>query len=274
MYKPEPVENRKKTTVSSLRAMAQAGEKISCITAYDASFAELVDAAGIDVVLVGDSLGMVIQGLDSTVPVTVDDIVYHTKAVRRGLKKAFLIADMPFLSYTNTAEAVETSRRLMQDGGAQMVKLEGDALQADIVEQLSLRGVPVCAHLGLQPQLVHKLGGFKVQGRDADAADAMKADAITLQNAGADLLLLECVPQALAAEIAAATDVPVIGIGAGADVDGQILVLYDVLGLGSGRKPKFAKNYMANHDSMLDAVTAYVGEVKNGQYPQPEHSFD
>jgi len=262
----------KPLTISALAKMKREGEKIACLTAYDASFARVEDQAGVDVVLVGDSLGMVVQGLETTVPVTMDDIVYHSQCVARGLQRTFLLVDMPFLSYATLDMAVANAMRLMQQGGAKMIKLEGNAEQASIVEYLSNRGVPVCAHLGLTPQSIHKLGGYRVQGRAAAAAAAMKQDAQILEAAGADMLLLECVPTVLAAEITAAANVPVIGIGAGAEVDGQILVLHDILGV-SGHTPKFAKNFLQQHGDITAAVAAYVHAVKQGVYPDTEHTF-
>ena len=265
---PEPPVN-----VSTLRNMKRDGEAIACVTAYDASYAVLVDAAGIDLVLVGDSLGMVIQGHDTTVPVTVDDIIYHCRTVARGLRRAFLVADMPFMSYTEPGVALETSIRLMQEGGAMMVKLEGGDDQVEIVEHLARHDIPVCAHLGLKPQSVHKIGGFKVQGREPDKAKEMLESARRLQDAGADIVLLECVPNEAAQMVTEALDVPVIGIGAGPDVDGQILVLYDILDITQGKTPRFVKNYQAGCDSPLAALQAYVREVKEGAYPAPEHCF-
>ncbi len=263
----------KAITLTDLRKMRKDGEKIACLTAYDASFAALEDAAGVDVVLVGDSLGMVVQGLDTTVPVTVDDMVYHCRNTARGLKRAFLMADMPFMSYATRDRALDNASRLMQEGGAKMVKLEGGEIEADIVRYLTERGIPVCGHIGLQPQLVHKLGGFRVQGREAEAAAAMKQDALALEQAGADLLLLECVPASLGAEITAAASVPVIGIGAGPDTDGQILVLYDILNITRGRKPRFVRNFMQDTDDIEAALAAYVAAVKANGYPGPEHGF-
>ena len=259
--------------ISTLRDMKQAREPIACLTAYDASFAQLVDISGTDVVLVGDSLGMVIQGLDTTVPVTVDDMVYHCRCVARGLRRAFLMVDMPFMSYTTAEQALDNAVRLMQEGGAMMVKLEIGRGQVGIVEHLSSQDIPICAHLGLKPQSVHKLGGFKVQGREHEAAERMLEDARALERAGADALLLECVPNPLAAAIRDAVHVPVIGIGAGPGVDGQILVLYDVLGITQGRMPRFVKNYMAGRASPLDALRAYVRAVKDRSYPAEEHCF-
>jgi len=259
--------------VSTLRKMKHDGEPIACVTAYDASYAALVDGAGADLVLVGDSLGMVIQGHDTTVPVTVDDIIYHSRTVARGLRRAFLVADMPFMSYTEPGMALDNAVRLMQEGGAMMVKLEGGDDQVEIVEHLARHDIPVCAHLGLKPQSVHKIGGFKVQGRDPDKAKEMLSSAKRLQDAGADIVLLECVPNEAGKVITKELDVPVIGIGAGPDVDGQILVLYDILDITRGRTPKFVKNFQTGCDSPYLAVQAYVREVKEGDYPAPEHCF-
>jgi len=259
--------------VSTLRKMKQEGEPIACLTAYDASYAALVDAAGTDLVLVGDSLGMVIQGHDTTVPVTVDDVVYHTRAVARGVRHAFLVADMPFMSYTDPAQALDNSVRMMQEGGAMMIKLESGGGQLDIVRHLANHDIPVCAHLGLKPQSVHKLGGFKVQGREPDRAREMIDSAKQLQDAGADIVLLECVPNEVGQEMTRTLDVPVIGIGAGPDVDGQILVLYDILDITQGRTPKFVRNFQRGHDSPLAALEAYVKAVKERDYPAPEHCF-
>ena len=259
--------------VSTLRKMKQDGVPIACLTAYDASFAALVDAAGTDLVLVGDSLGMVVQGHATTVPVTVDDVVYHLRAVAKGLQHAFLVADMPFMSYTNPDQALANSVRLMQEGGAMMIKLEGGDGQVGIVENLARHDIPVCAHLGLRPQSVHKIGGFKVQGRDADEAGAIVDSAKRLQDAGADIVLLECVPNEIGKVVTEGLSVPVIGIGAGPDVDGQILVLYDVLDITQGRTPKFVQNFQTGHDSPLAALQAYVAAVKSGAYPAAEHCF-
>jgi 3-methyl-2-oxobutanoate hydroxymethyltransferase len=259
--------------ISTLRKMIEDGEPIACLTAYDASYAALVDAARVDLVLVGDSLGMVIQGHDTTVPVTVDDIVYHLRAVARGLRHAFLMADMPFMSYTNPDQALVNAVRLMQEGGAMMIKLEGGEGQTEIVEHLARHDIPVCAHLGLKPQSVHKIGGFKVQGRESSQAKAIIDSAKRLQDAGADIVLLECVPNEIGKSVTDSLDVPVIGIGAGPDVDGQILVLYDVLDITMGRTPKFVKNFQTGHDSPLAALQAYVAAVKNRVYPAAEHCF-
>jgi 3-methyl-2-oxobutanoate hydroxymethyltransferase len=264
---------RPPVNVATLRRMKEQGEKIASLTCYDASFAALTDEAGTDVVLVGDSLGMVIQGHDTTVPVTLNDVIYHCKAVAKGLFRPFLMADMPFMTYTTPTEALQNAVRLMQEGGAKMVKLEGGAGQVEIVEFLARHDIPLCAHLGLKPQSVHKTGGFRVQGREEAAAEQMKRDARALQDAGADVVLLECIPSHLGAEITQELHVPVIGIGAGPDTDGQILVLYDVLDVTPGRKPRFVKNYMAGHDSPLAALKSYVAAVKSREYPAPEHCF-
>lgn len=261
-------------TVATLAKMKQAGEKIACLTAYDASFAALLDAAGIDVILVGDSLGNVIQGRSTTVPVTVDDITYHARCAARGISRAMLMADMPFMSYPTPERALDNAARLMQEGGAHIVKLEGSGHQAEIVRSLNENGIPVCAHLGLRPQLVHKLGGFKVQGRDSAAAQQMLEDAVLLEQAGADVILLELIPHQLAADITRRVKVPVIGIGAGVDVDGQILVLYDMLDITPGRKPKFVRNFMDGAAGPRDAVEAYVGAVRDASYPAAEHWFE
>jgi 3-methyl-2-oxobutanoate hydroxymethyltransferase len=259
--------------VSTLAEMKAAGEPIACLTAYDASFARIVDEAGTDLVLVGDSLGMVIQGFDTTVPVTVEDIIYHCRSVARGLQRAFLVADMPFMSYSNATQALDNAVRLMQLGGAMMVKLEGGAGQVSIVRHLADHDIPVCAHLGLRPQSVHKIGGFRVQGREAAQARQMVEDARALQEAGADIVLLECVPNELGAAVRGALDVPVIGIGAGPEVDGQILVLYDILGITRGRLPRFVKNFLGKDGSVEDACEAFVRAVKDRSYPAPEHCF-
>ncbi len=264
---------RPPVTLSSLHKMREDGEPIACLTCYDASFATLVDEADADVVLVGDSLGMVIQGHDTTVPVTVDDMVYHCKAVSRGLRRPFLVADLPFMSYPSREQALTNSVRLMQEGGARMVKLESGAEQVRVVEFLASHDIAVCAHLGLRPQSVHKTGGFRVQGREQDAAARMLQDALDLQSAGADLVLLECIPAELGASITKALDVPVIGIGAGGNTDGQILVLYDILDITTGRKPRFVQDFMAGNGTPLAAIKAYVQAVKSRAYPAPEHCF-
>jgi 3-methyl-2-oxobutanoate hydroxymethyltransferase len=264
---------RPPVTLSTLAKMRESGEKIACLTCYDASFAALVDESDADVVLVGDSLGMVIQGHRTTVPVTMDDVVYHCRAVARGLNRPFLLADMPFMSYPSKEHALKNAVRLMQDGGAQMVKLESGSGQTEIVEFLASHDIAVCAHLGLKPQSVHKTGGFRVQGREAAAAEQMIRDAKALESAGADIVLLECIPPTLGKAVKDALQVPVIGIGAGPHVDGQILVLYDVLDITQGRKPRFVQNFMEGAGNNLVALKNYVKAVKSGAYPAPQHNF-
>jgi 3-methyl-2-oxobutanoate hydroxymethyltransferase len=265
--------DRPPVTLGTLARMRAERQKIACLTAYDASFGVLLDNAGVDVVLVGDSLGMVIQGHDTTVPVTMDQMVYHSAAVARGVRHALLMTDLPFMSYTLPEQALTNSTRLMQEGGARVVKLESGASQLQIVEFLTRHDIPVCAHLGLRPQSVHKTGGFRVQGREQQAAQRMLADAQALEAAGADILLLECIPSPLGKAITAAVHVPVIGIGAGPDTDGQILVLYDILDITSGRKPRFVRNFMAGAGDCSQAIGAYVEAVRNGSYPASEHEF-
>jgi 3-methyl-2-oxobutanoate hydroxymethyltransferase len=264
---------RPPVTLTTLAKMRESGEKIACLTCYDASFAALVDESDADVVLVGDSLGMVIQGHRTTVPVTMDDIVYHCSAVARGINRPFLMADMPFMSYPSKEQALKNAVRLMQDGGAQMVKLESGSGQTEIVEFLASHDIAVCAHLGLKPQSVHKTGGFRVQGRETGAADRMIHDAKALESAGADVLLLECIPPALGKAVTEAVHVPVIGIGAGPHVNGQILVLYDVLDITQGRKPRFVQNFMEGAGNNLVALKNYVKAVKAGAYPAAHHNF-
>ena len=264
---------RPPVTIATLDKMKSQGERIACITCYDASFAALVDEADVDVILVGDSLGMVIQGHDTTVPVTMDEMVYHTRAVSRGMQRPLLMADMPFMSYPSREEALTNAARLMREGGAEIVKLEGGSGQVEIVKFLSQHDIAVCAHIGLKPQSVHKTGGFRVQGREKDAAQRMIEDATALADAGADMVLLECVPNELGQRVTEALSVPVIGIGAGPAVDGQILVLYDVLDITIGRKPRFVRNFMDGAANNLEAVRRYVQAVKSRDYPGPEHGF-
>ena len=265
--------DRPPVTLSTLARMKADGQKIASLTCYDASFAVLLDEADVDVVLVGDSMGMVIQGHDTTVPVTMDDIVYHCRAVARGLHRPFLMADLPFMSYPSKERALENSVRLMQEGGAKMVKLESGATQAETVEWLARHDIAVCAHLGLRPQSVHKTGGFRVQGREEDAAAQMIENAKRLESAGADIVLLECIPADLGKAITQALHVPVIGIGAGPGTDGQILVLYDILDVTTGRKPRFVQNFMQGAGDNREALKRYVEAVRSGAYPAPEHCF-
>jgi 3-methyl-2-oxobutanoate hydroxymethyltransferase len=263
----------KAVTVTTLRDMKQAGEKITCLTAYDYSVAALLDRAGVDMLMVGDSLGMTMQGHASTLPVTLADMVYHCACVARGAGRALVIGDLPFGSYqSGPAQAMDSAVRLMQ-AGAQVVKLEGGAPMVETVRFLTERGVPVCAHIGLTPQSVHQLGGYKVQGRDAPGAARLRADARALEEAGAGLVVLEAVPAALAREISASLKIPTIGIGAGAGTDGQVLVLQDMLGIYPRPSPKFSKNFMDGAGSIEAAVKAFVAAVKGGVFPGPEHSF-
>ena len=259
--------------IATLRKKKQDGEPIACLTAYDASYAALVDAAGTDLVLVGDSLGMVIQGHDTTVPVTVDDIVYHTRAVARGLRHAFLVADMPFMSYTNPGQALDNAVRMMQEGGAMMIKLESGGGQLEIVEHLADHDIPVCAHLGLKPQSVHKLGGFKVQGRNEEAALKVAEDARRLEDAGCFAVVLEMVPSELAGTITRSLSIPTIGIGAGPMTTGQVLVLQDMLGLQPDFRPKFLRTWLNGFDLIRDALDRYDGDVKEGGFPSEEESY-
>ncbi|MDX2425456.1 MAG: 3-methyl-2-oxobutanoate hydroxymethyltransferase [Cycloclasticus sp.] len=256
-----------------LLAMKARHEKIASLTAYDASFAHILDAAGVDMVLVGDSLGMVVQGQASTVPVTIDEMAYHSKLVSRGLKRALLVTDMPFMSYSNTRDAVKNAGKLMQLGRAQMVKLEGGERILDSVKHIVEQGIPVCGHLGLLPQSVNQLGGYRVQGKDEAQANIILNDAKCLEQAGASAIVLECIPAALAKKITASVNIPIIGIGAGVDCDGQVLVSYDMLDITVGKRPKFSKNFMLEAGSISAAVSAYVDAVKNKRFPSAEHSF-
>ena len=260
-------------TLTTLQSLKLKGEKITMLTCYDATFAHAASAAGVEVLLVGDSLGMVLQGHDSTLPVTVADMAYHVGSVKRGNTGAFIVADLPFMAYATSEQTLTHSALLMQ-AGAHMVKLEGAAWLAESVRLLAERGVPACVHLGLTPQSVNLLGGYKVQGRQDIQARQMRADAIALEQAGAAMLLLECVPVELAADIAQAVKIPVIGIGAGSAVDGQVLVLHDMLGLSlSGRVPRFVKNFMTGQSDIQGALRAYVSAVKAVDFPAPEHGF-
>ena len=262
-----------KVTITTLEKMKAAGEKIAMLTSYDASFTQQAEAAEVDVLLVGDSLGMVVQGRESTLPVTVDDMVYHTANVTRVAARAMIIADMPFMSHGTPQQALETAGRLMKEGGAHMVKIEGGAPQVETVRHLTERAVPVCAHLGLLPQSIHQLGGYRVQGRGEAAAQRLLEDARALQRAGAQLLVLECIPSALAADVSAALEIPVIGIGAGSDCDGQVLVIYDLLGITPGKRPSFSRDFLAECGSIPVALAAYVKAVRDGSFPAEEHSF-
>lgn len=260
-------------TLQTLSAYKKTGEKFAVLTAYDASFAQLISEAGVEMLLVGDSLGMVLQGHQTTLPVTVEQMVYHTQLVARGNQNAMVMADMPFMSYSSVETAMSNAALLMQ-AGANILKLEGGRWLVPTVAALAERGVPVCAHLGLTPQTVNQLGGYRVQGRDEQSAQQMIDDACALVEAGASVLLLECVPTRVAAALTRAVDVPVIGIGAGPDTDAQVLVLHDILNVTPGRKARFVKNYLAGANDIQGAVSQFVAEVKQGQYPGPEHSFE
>jgi 3-methyl-2-oxobutanoate hydroxymethyltransferase len=243
------------------------------LTCYDASFAALLDECGVDILLVGDSLGMVLQGHDSTIPVSIADMVYHTSCVVRGRTNAWVLADMPFGSYQESPAQAYHNAALLMAAGAQMVKLEGGAWLAPTIKFLAERGIPVCAHLGLTPQTVHALGGYRVQGRGEDSATQLVEDAKVLEAAGAGMVLFELIPSPLAKRVTEALTVPTIGIGAGPHATGQVLVLHDILDVTPGRRPRFAKNYMAGKHSIREAVSCFVAEVKSGEYPAPEHSF-
>lgn len=262
----------KKITINDLVTWKKEGRKFASSTAYDASFAQLFEQQEMPVLLVGDSLGMVLQGRDNTLPVTIDDIAYHTRSVRTGSLNSLLMADMPFMSYATPEQASQNAAKLMQ-AGANMVKLEGGDWLVDTVKFLTDRAVPVCAHLGLTPQSVNIFGGYKVQGRDQKKADQMVRDAISMQEAGAQVVLLECVPAELAKRITKAVDVPVIGIGAGSDTDGQILVMHDMFGISANYMPKFSKNFLAETGDIRKAVSLYIAEVQDGTFPGSDHTI-
>ena len=260
-----------KVTISTRDKMKAAGEKFVCITAYDATFARIISEAGAETMLVGDSLGMVLQGHDSTIPVTMDHMAYHTECVCRAANGALVIADMPFMTYTSPDQAMANATRLMQ-AGAQMVKMEGGTWLSGTISKLVERGIPVCAHLGLTPQSVNTFGGFKVQGRTPKEAKSILADAVEIKDAGASLLVLECVPANLASDISRKLDIPVIGIGAGAGTDAQVLVMHDLLGL-SSHTARFVQNFMQGQDTIQGALKAFVDAVKSGDYPAEEHTY-
>lgn len=263
----------KTITVSQIKQMVSDSEKFTMLTAYDATFSTMFSKAGIETLLVGDSLGMVCQGQESTVPVTVEHMVYHTRAVSRGNQGSLIIADLPFNSYGTVEQCLENAGKLMQ-AGAHMIKLEGGAWLCDAVKAMSRAGIPTCLHLGLTPQSVNKFGGYKVQGRDEAAAQTMINDALALVEAGADFILLECVPAELAKALTETVSVPVIGIGAGRDTDGQVLVSYDMLGLTQHRLPRFVKNYMTQAGDWEEAVKSFKSEVRSGAFPAAEHAFE
>ena len=265
--------NAAPVTTQSLLGMKANGEKIAVVTSYDASFTSLLEDAGVEVLLVGDSLGMVVQGHDSTLPVTLDDMIYHGACVARAAKRALRVVDMPFMSYATVAQALDSASRMMREGGAHMLKLEGGALIYETVSTLTQHGIPVCGHLGLTPQSVHQLGGYRVQGRDDDAAARLLDEALGLEQAGALLLVLECVPAALAKQVSERLRIPVIGIGAGVDCDGQVLVLYDLLGITPGKRPNFSHNFLEAGRDIPAALNAYVEAVKAKRFPAPEHTL-
>lgn len=260
-------------TLTTLQNRKQNGEKITMLTCYDATFAAAANEAGVDILLIGDSLGMVLQGHESTLPVSVADMAYHTACVKRGNREAMIVADLPFMANASLEQTLLNSAELMR-AGAHMIKIEGAGWLTESIRQLADRGIPVCAHLGLTPQAVNVFGGYKVQGRSEAQARQLRADAIALEQAGAAMLLLECVPSALAAEVTQAVSIPVIGIGAGPGTDGQVLVLHDMLGLSlTGRTPRFVKNFMDGQPSIQAALSAYVQAVKAVTFPAPEHEF-
>lgn len=260
-------------TIPALATMAKNREKIAMLTAYDASFAALAERAGVDVLLVGDSLGMVIQGLDSTLPVSLADVLYHTRCVAAGCARALVIADLPFGSYQASPEAAYATSVAAMQAGAQMVKLEGGAWLAPTVAFLTMRGIPVCGHVGLLPQSVHAVGGYRVQAKTPDAAVALADDARALAAAGASMLVVECVPGTVGEALTRDAGVPVIGIGAGPSCSGQVLVIYDALGIQPGRAARFVRNFMTGNDSIEAAIAAYVTAVKDGSFPAAEHCF-
>jgi 3-methyl-2-oxobutanoate hydroxymethyltransferase len=264
---PSPV------NIATLQRMKARGEKIACLTCYDASFTRVLEDAGVDVFIVGDSLGMVLKGYESTVAVTMGDMIYHAASVARAGRHALRVVDLPFMSYATREQALGNAARLMREGGAHMVKLEGGTAVVGVVEHLSRHAIPVCGHIGLLPQSVHALGGYRVQGRDVAGAAAVLADARALEAAGAGLLVIECVPAELAARVSAAVTIPTIGIGAGPACDGQVLVLYDMLGITPGKRPRFVKDFLAETGDIPAAVAAYVRAVRDGSFPGPEHSY-
>jgi len=263
---------RKKSTILSLAKMREHNEKIVMLTSYDASFASLVDDCGVDIILVGDSLGMVIQGHSSTLPVSMDDMIYHTACVARGARFSMVLADLPFASYSTPDQALTHAAQLMRVG-AEMVKLEGGQWLAETVHHLVQQGIPVCAHLGLTPQAVHQLSGFRVQGKTVDSAERLLDDALALEQAGASLLVLEAIPATLGAKVTQTVKIPTIGIGAGSNCSGQVLVLHDMLGVFQGHRPKFVKDFMQGQTSIQAAIVAYVQAVKSEQFPSAEHCF-
>ena len=262
-----------KITIKNLKEMKESGEKIACLTSYDASFAKIQDEAGIDLLLVGDSLGMVLQGGDNTLKVSISDMIYHSKLVSNVAKRAVIVTDMPFMSYSTPPQALGNAARLISEGGAHVVKIEGGSELSEVVNLLSQHGIPVCGHLGLTPQSIHKIGGLGVQAATDKTAKELEKDAISLQEAGASCLVLECVPSLVAERVTKLLEIPVIGIGAGSKCDGQVLVLYDILGLTS-KQPKFSKNFLLGEDSISDAIKKYVKQVKNNSFPTESNSYE
>jgi 3-methyl-2-oxobutanoate hydroxymethyltransferase len=261
-----------KITLSALQKLKSEGKRFSVLTTYDSTFSQIISEAGIDVLLVGDSLGMVVQGRDSTVPVTMDDMLYHTRAVANGNKNSLIMADLPFMSYATEESALTNAASLMQ-AGAHIIKLEGGRWLNQTLSRLTKTGIPVCAHIGLTPQSVNKLGGYKIQGRDQQGAQNLIDDAIALEQAGADMLLMECIPSALATRITQQVSIPTIGIGAGPGTDAQVLVLHDMLGIATDYSPKFVKNFLDDANSIQEAIIAYDQAVKSGSFPGPEHCY-
>ena len=262
-----------KITIKNLKEMKESGEKIACLTSYDASFAKIQDEAGIDLLLVGDSLGMVLQGGDNTLKVSISDMIYHSKLVSNVAKRAVIVTDMPFMSYSTPPQALGNAARLISEGGAHVVKIEGGSELSEVVNLLSQHGIPVCGHLGLTPQSIHKIGGLGVQAATDKTAKELEKDAISLQEAGASCLVLECIPSLVAERVTKLLEIPVIGIGAGSKCDGQVLVLYDILGLTS-KQPKFSKNFLLDEDSISDAIKKYVKQVKNNSFPTESNSYE
>jgi 3-methyl-2-oxobutanoate hydroxymethyltransferase len=260
-------------TLGDLQAMKRQGEKIACLTCYDASFTRVLEAAGIELFIVGDSLGMVLMGYETTVPVSMDDMVYHAANVARAGQYAYRIVDLPSRSYETPEQALANARRLVDEGGADMVKLEGGVAKLAVVEYLVRHDIPFCGHIGLLPQSVKELGGYKVQGRDAAGARAIMEDARALEAAGASMIVIECIPAALATTITQSLSIPTIGIGAGPGCDGQVLVLYDMLGIATQKLPRFVKDFLCDNGSVAGAVAAYIKAVKDGSYPAPEHEY-
>ena len=263
----------KNITIKNLKEMKESGEKIACLTSYDASFARIQDKAGVDLLLIGDSLGMVLQGRDNTLRVSISDMIYHSGIVSNATKRAIIVTDMPFMSYSTPVQALGNAARLVSEGGAHVVKIEGGSELSETVKLITQHGIPVCGHLGLTPQSIHKLGGLSVQAATSKAAKKLEKDALSLQEAGASCLVVECIPSSVAANVTKLLDIPVIGIGAGINCDGQVLVLYDILGL-TPKQPKFSKNFLSEEDSISDAIKKYVEQVKNNSFPSESNSYE